>query len=157
KHDIYPEQQRPELVVPSTCEDAGRAALGAAFTSLEGTAIDATAAMVAARAAPGSPLLYYPQDTHWTQHGAVVAIRELIGSFGGGLWNDADVVLSGTKSRVMDSALLMGVRHVVRTPKVVIRPEVEQHRTDILEAGQAGNSRTIFRITCTGSAPLLPG
>lgn len=37
--------------------------------------VDARAALRAAKAVPDSPLLYYPADSHWTAHGAIVVAQ----------------------------------------------------------------------------------
>ncbi|HTK44249.1 MAG TPA: hypothetical protein VL749_02705 [Patescibacteria group bacterium] len=157
KHTIYPDKLKPDNPFVPTCADTQRADLDAAIAPVGGQAIDATTALEAARATPGTGDLYYSQDSHWTPVGASVAIGALARSLGADLWAPEDVVLRGMKRRVMDTAGLIGLRRVSSTPRVVIRPDVEQHRADVPVPVAVNNARAVFRITCTGSKPLLPG
>jgi alginate O-acetyltransferase complex protein AlgJ len=157
KHTIYPEKLPPRNPFPPSCVDTNRAELDEAIAPLEGVAIDTTAALQAARATPGAPEVYYDQDTHWTPMGAVAALGELARSFGPGVWSAEDVQVQGRSRRVLDTPGLVGLRQVVVMPKVVIRPEVAQHRVDVPVPVTANNARTVFRITSTGSDRLLPG
>jgi hypothetical protein len=157
KHSVYADKVPAGLPFGPSCEDTGRADLEAAIARLGGTAIDARDALLAARAAPDGPDLYYSQDTHWTPSGAAIAVGELVRSFTPNLWNDADVVARGSKRRVMDTATLLGLRRVARTPYVVLRPDIEQRRDDVSVPVTVQNARAIFRITSSGSQQLLPG
>ena len=157
KHSVYPELVRPDSPFGPSCEDTGRADLEAAIGQLPGQAIDARPAFAAARQTPGTPDLYFPQDTHWTPTGASIAVGELIRSLDPGLWSSADVVVEGRQRRVMDTAALIGLRRVATTPKVVLRPDVEQHRSDVALPVAVNNARAVFRITSTGSERTLPG
>jgi len=157
KHTIYPDKLKPDNQFVPTCADAQRADLDAAIARVGGQAIDATSALAAARATPGTGELYYSQDSHWTPVGASVAVGALARSLGADLWAPEDVVLRGTKRRVMDTPSLLGLRHVEVTPRVLIRPGIEQHRADVPVPVEVNNARAVFRITCTGSEPLLPG
>jgi hypothetical protein len=58
---------------------------------------------------------------------------------------------------VTDTSSLLGLKHVAVTPRVVIRPAVEQRRSDVPVPVEVKYARAVFRITCTGSEPLLPG
>jgi hypothetical protein len=157
KHAVYANAVRPDSPFAPSCEDTGRPDLEAAIGLLAAHAIDARAALEAARQVPGTPDLYFRQDTHWTPTGAAVAIGELIRSLDPGLWSDADVVIDGEQRRVMDTAALMGLRRVATTPKVVLRPDVEQHRADVEVPVAVQNARAVFRITTSGTARTLPG
>jgi hypothetical protein len=157
KHAVYPDKVPAGVPFAPSCEDTGRADLEAAMARLGGTAIDARDALIAARTAPGAPDLYYSQDTHWTPNGAAVAVGELVRSLTPNLWTDADVVERGVKPRVMDTASLIGLRRVAKTPKVILRPGVTLHREDLAVPVEVQNARAIFRITCSTSEPLLPG
>jgi len=157
KHSVYPDKVIPEPAFPPSCQDTGRGDIERAVTELGGQVVDARAALLAARAEPGTPDLYWFMDTHWSPYGAVIGVRELIRSLEPDLWSDADVVEQGKQRRVMDSARLMGLHRVAVTPKLVIRPSVELHRTDVDIPIEVQNARTVFRITCTGDRPFLPG
>ena len=157
KHAIYPDRAPTGLPFPPSCEDTGRPEIEQAAAELHGRLVDPRAAMTAARAAPGAPDLYWSMDTHWSPAGAVIGIGELVRSLGPDLWSDADVVERGKLRRVMDSARLVGLRRVAITPKLVTRPSVEQHRSDVDVPVSVRNARTVFRITCSGDRPLLPG
>jgi hypothetical protein len=157
KHSVYPDKLRPDSPFGRTCEDAGRPDFDAAVSGTAGRVIDARPALVAARQEPGTPDLYFKQDTHWTPTGAAIAIGELIRSLDPTLWSDADVVVHGNQSRVMDTAALMGVRRVAVTPRVEIRPDIEQHRSDVDIPVAVQNARAVFRITTSGPQRTLPG
>ena len=157
KHSVYPDKVRPDSPFGPSCEDAGRAALDAAIARLPDQAIDARDALTAARQAPVTPDLYFRQDTHWTPTGAAIAVRELVRSLDPTLWSDADVVVRGQQRRVMDTAALMGLRRVAMTPKVVLRPDVEQHRENVDVPVAVQNARAVFRITTSGGGRTLPG
>jgi len=153
KHSVYPEKLPADDPFPPSCVDTNRPALDAAIASLAGIAMDATAALQAARAGPAD--IYYDGDTHWTPMGAAIAVQALAGSLG--VWSADDLQVSGRQRRELDTSRLLGLRRVVRTPRLVIRPDVEQHRVDVPMPVGARNERTAFRITSTGRADLLPG
>lgn len=157
KHSVYPDKVSPEPQFPPSCQDTGRADIERAVSELDGQVVDLRAAMAAARTELGGPDLYWFMDTHWSPSGAVIGVRELIRSFDPNLWSDADVVERGKQRRVMDSAGLIGLHRVAVTPKLVIRPGVEQRRSDVDVPVEVQNARTVFRITCSGDRPLLPG
>ena len=157
KHSVYADEVRPDLPFGPSCQETGRPGLAAAIGRLPGQAIDARAALVAARQVPGTPDLYFRQDTHWTPTGAAIAIGELIRTLDPSLWSDADVVISGERRRVMDTAALMGLRRVATTPKVVLRPDVQQRRSDVDVPLAIQNARAVFRITTSGAERVLPG
>jgi hypothetical protein len=157
KHSVYPDKLRPDLPFGPSCQDTGRADLEAAIARVPGQAIDARAALAAARQVRGTPDLYYSEDTHWAPTGAAIAVGELVRSLDPTLWSDSDVVVTGQLRRVMDTAALMGLRRVATTPNVVIRPDVEQHRSDVQIPVAVHNARAVFRITTSGPARTLPG
>jgi hypothetical protein len=157
KHSVYADKAPAGLPFGPSCEDTGRADLEAAIARLDGTVIDARAALLAARATPGGPDLYYSEDTHWTPSGAAIAVGELVRSFTPNLWSDADVVQRGNSRRAMDTATLLGLRRVARTPRILLRPDVAQHREDVTVPVTVQNARAVFRITSSGSQQLLPG
>lgn len=157
KHSVYPDKIPAGSPFGPSCADTARGDLEAAIARLGGTAIDARDALLAARTTPNAPDLYYSQDTHWTPSGAAIAVGELVRSFTPNLWNDADVVVRGSKRRVMDTATLLGLKRVARTPRVVLRPDIEQRRDDVSVPVTVQNARAIFRITSSGSQQLLPG
>jgi SGNH hydrolase-like domain, acetyltransferase AlgX len=157
KHSVYPDKVAPEPRFAPSCQDTGRADIEQAVAELRGHVVDLRAAMAAARTEPGAPDLYWFMDTHWSPSGAVLGVRELIRSFDATLWSDADVIERGKQRRVMDSAKLLGLHRVAVTPKLVVRPGVEQERSDVDVPVDVQNARAVFRITCSGDRPLLPG
>jgi alginate O-acetyltransferase complex protein AlgJ len=156
KHTIYPDKLPSRTPFPPSCADANRPGLDAAIAGLGGIAIDATSALQAARTGSGTTAVYYAEDTHWTPVGAAAAVGELARSLGPGVWAADDAQVRDTKRRVLDTPELLGLRRVVRTPKVVIRPSIQQHRVEVPVPAELKNARTVFRITCTGGA-VLPG
>jgi hypothetical protein len=157
KHSVYPDKVKPDSPFGRTCEDAGRPDFDAAISGTAGRVIDARPALAAARKVPGTPELYFRQDTHWTPTGAAIAIGELIRSLDPTLWSDPDIVVRGNQPRVMDTAALMGIRRVALTPRVEIRPDIEQHRSDVDIPVAVQNARAVFRITTSGAQRTLPG
>jgi len=157
KHTIYPDKLPPNNPFPPSCVELNREVLDAAIARVAGIAIDLTGPLQAARAVPGAAGVYYEQDTHWTPTGALVGIEALARSFGPGVWSAGDVQIGGRHRRLLDTPRLLGLRRVVATPRVVIRPDVEQHLTDVPVPVEVKNARAVFRITSTGRDDLLPG
>lgn len=157
KHSVYPDRVRPELPFPPSCEDEGRAALGAAIRALGPVAVDGGTLLSAARRANESPDLFYARDSHWTPSGAIVAIRELVRSLDPALWRDEDVVETGTVRRVMDLATLIGIRRVETTPRLAVRPGVAVRFENVSVPVEVRNARQIVRATASGDRPILGG
>jgi len=157
KHTVYPEHVAPLPAFPPTCQDSGRAALEDAVRALGSAAIDGPALLSTAAHAAGARPMYYPQDTHWTPQGAATVVQALARSFDPELWNADTRVERGVRRRVVDLAALIGLRHVERTPNIVLRPDVAQQRENVAVPVQLSHAPSIFRITCSGDASLLPG
>jgi len=158
KQSIYPEDLTLGLR-PTVCVERDRAALRAGLAKLGNNAIDGWSALLAAKAAAPKwtpqNSLYFLTDSHWTPTGATAAIQALVDSFDPTLWNEAEVVRSGTSRYTTDLARLMGIRRTERVDKVVIRPDMTI-TTQNLDAGP-GLMRTVFRDTVTGPQPTIPG
>ena len=120
-------------------------------------AIDAGPLLARARGEPGAPLLYYATDTHWTPSGAMVAIRALIESIEPEVWADADVVTDGRLRRRTDLAALIGLSRFESTPRIRVRGEMTQERTDVPVPTEIANARSIFRVQARGEGPLIEG
>jgi hypothetical protein len=158
KHGIYPEKVDPAMPYGPGCTDLARPAMRAAIDARPAFAIDGWAAVLGARAAdPDGPLLYYTQDTHWTAHGALPAIRDLIRSLGPNLWSDADVVPGPPRPVSMELARQMGLIRRAIVPTILVRPGVSLTRTDVDLPVATNNARAVFRFTASGDRPLLPG
>ena len=157
KHTVYPEHVSPVPAFPPTCQDSGRAALGDSLRALGPAAIDGSSLLGAAAREPDARPLYYRQDTHWTPLGAATVVEALVRSLDPDLWTANTEVVRGVRRRVVDIAALIGLRHVERTPNVFLRPDVTQQRQDLAVPVQLNHAPAIFRITSSGSEPLLPG
>lgn len=158
KHQVYPEQVRPDLHFPPACNELGRAQVQAMLAQQAPTTIDGIEILEAAKGdRPDGPTLFYSMDTHWTPSGAILAIRALVQSLDPAVWSDDEVTIDGTYRRTMDLAGQVGIRRTELTPKIVVRPGVTTKREDLEVPVDVGNARAVFRITSTGDRPMLPG
>ena len=160
KHAIYPEQLAANPFPPA-CSETGRAAIRETIAALGPQAVDGWTVLDDARAAATRPTdetsLYFRQDSHWTPRGATAAIGALVRSIDPALWNDADVVETGTVSESMDLPRLMGIRRNERVTNVRIRPGVKLSQQDVPVPVEIQNARSVFRVTASGDRPTLPG
>lgn len=156
KHVIYPDELAADPF-PPPCSETDRASLRAGLATLGPVAIDGWSVLEAARQADPSRELYYRGDTHWTPSGAIQVIRALVTSIDPALWNDADIVVSGTSRRSVDLALQLGIRRIETVPHVAVRRAATVTRTDMTVPVEIHNARAIFTTTATGTAATVPG
>ena len=90
---------QPDLPFPAFVRGHGPGRSQRGHRRLDGVAIDARDALLAARLAPGAPLLYYTEDTHWTPDGAAIAVRELVGLVRRRTCGTTPISSSGRKAR----------------------------------------------------------
>jgi hypothetical protein len=99
---------------------------------------------------------YFQRDTHWTETGAMPAIRALVESLEPGLWDKAPPVRAGTKSFVGDLSRLAGLPSSERAA-VFDRPGVSLTSTMVPTSLDALGQRRVRQFTTSGTDVVVPG
>jgi hypothetical protein len=158
KRVIYPGRLRTDLALPTPCTDIRRQPLRDWLAQHAAFAVDGWTPLLAARGAEGTAeTLYYPQDSHWTPAGAIVAMRDLVRSLDPALWDDAQVVQDGLLERPQELARQMGIANTISVPRLRVRPGSSLDRTELETSVELVGAAAVYRYTAGGSLPVLPG
>jgi hypothetical protein len=153
KHVVYPEMLPAVVSADDPCSTAERPAMQAGMASRT-TTVDLWRPVLGARASDDAR--YFQQDSHWTETGAMPAIRALVESIESGLWDQAPPAPAGTKSFVGDLSRLAGLPSSERAA-VFERPGVSLSSTPVPSSLDALGGRRVRRFTTSGSDVVVPG
>lgn len=157
KTSIYPEYLTDRQRNEGTCAFAERDQLRAALQApSRAWNVDLYGPIEALKAASSTPV-YHPRDTHWTQRGAAQYVSEVVERLQPGLWDDGELVQTGTATLTPDLTRLLGLpktdtedAYAVQRPGVTVSED-----PPIPVAGDFAVRR--FHASATGGTSLIAG
>lgn len=153
KHVIYPEMLPSEIRPNDPCSAAERPAMAVGMAQRP-TTVDLWAPVLGAPRTDNPR--YFQRDTHWTETGAMPAIKAVVESLKPGLWDSAPPVQGGEKSFVDDLSLMVGLPSSERAATVE-RPGVSLTRTTLPTSLDARGQRPVLEFTTLGTDIVIPG
>jgi hypothetical protein len=99
---------------------------------------------------------YFQRDTHWTETGAMPAIRALVESLRPGLWDSAPPVQTGQKAFVGDLSQLAGLPSS-EVAAIFERPGVSLVSTTVPTSLDGRGQRPVRRFTTGANEAVVPG
>jgi hypothetical protein len=153
KYSVYPEMLPAGVSANDPCTAAERPAMEAGMESRP-TTVDLWGPVLGATTSDDAR--YFQRDTHWTETGAMPAIRALVESLRPGLWESAPPVRAGTKSFVGDLSRLAGLPSSERAA-IFERPGVSLTPVAVPTSLDALHQRRVWRFTTSGSDVVVPG
>jgi hypothetical protein len=99
---------------------------------------------------------YFQRDTHWTETGAMPAIRALVESLRPGLWDSAPPVQTGQKAFVGDLSQLAGLPSS-EVAAIFERPGVSFVSTTVPTSLDGRGQRPVRRFTTGANEAVVPG
>lgn len=153
KHVAYPEMLPSAIHPDDPCTTGERPAMEVGMRERP-TTVDLWAPVLGA---PKSDVpLYFERDSHWTETGAMPAIRALVESLEPGLWDSAPPAQAGPQTFVGDLSLMVGLPSSQRAPTFE-RPGVSLSRTTVPTSLDARGQRPVQRFTTGGTQAVVPG
>lgn len=110
-----------------------------------------------ARAEQSDALLYFQQDTHWNDQGALTEVQRILDQVAPGMWNPAEVQPTTPDVKIGDLSRLVGRPQQEAAPGLaIVRPGVTVRGN--LRGDVNDDTATVIRTTATSTdAPLVPG
>ena len=153
KHVAYPEMLPAQVSADDPCTAAERQVMRAGMKTRP-TTVDLWGPVLDAPNTDDPR--YFERDSHWTETGAMPAIKALIESIEPGLWASEPPIPAGPKSRLGDLSRLIGLpsREVVET---FDRPGVTLSATSLPSSYIAPDGHVLREFKAVGTDAVIPG